>query len=149
MQIERITGAVCYVMNITPAEVMEKDKTRLMVAARDAISYISRVHGGFLLKEIGSYLNLHHSTIVYAVENAVDKMKTDPGFREVIVKSMAILGITAELPEPLFSGFTPKTAYEYRKQRPVIIEPEKPKEDFSWRKPSPAKFAMMPKFSRV
>ena len=105
------------------------------------------------LCDIGKFFNRDHSTICHAVSRIKKLIETDLEVRDIISRVADNLGITVQLPEMLCgdnpsSTFAAKPKYQkYKQQKQKPIEP--PKENFSWRKPIPDRFSMLPKFSRV
>lgn len=65
-------------------DIHAKTRKRHIVDARRIFFYLARRHTSFSLSVLGGYFNLDHATALHAVRTAMDLIKTDAYFREIL-----------------------------------------------------------------
>lgn len=85
MTVEKIIQAVCEVYTVSPEDVRGTGKKQEVANARKMAMYIIKDICGMTMKDIGKeFSGRDHSTVVYAVSNVEQKMKTDSYYRETV-----------------------------------------------------------------
>ena len=83
--VDRVITEVARTMNVSPEDIRSEKRSAPISQARQVASYVVRSVTNLSMKAIGEEFGTRdHSTIVYAVRRAEERMKKDTSFRNMV-----------------------------------------------------------------
>ncbi len=97
----RVMSAVCTYYGIEPAELFKQDRHKGVAFARQMAMYLCRKRLDGSFPEIGRVFGgRDHTTVMHAVENIDDLLKTDPRIRQELASIEGIIGSSGDAIDP-------------------------------------------------
>ena len=79
-----IIEETCREFKVTTEELLGNKRNARIVTARQVVFYLTRKHTDMTLKEVGTQLNRHHSTVIHGVESVKSRRVIYSKFNRVL-----------------------------------------------------------------
>lgn len=92
--IQKVIAAVSKATGVSEWHIKSKVRKAEVAAARQIVMHIARSNRKITFTAIGNILRRDHSTVMYSVQEAENRLETDKNFKRLYEKSMRIFNKT-------------------------------------------------------